>query len=215
MRIPLPPIGSRCFPLYWGLITLAVYISIGHTSSFIYSLNFLQKVPILNNPYVLIHLYVVALNGIPLILLKPYLKWKQKIAWITSESISHLLSILGIYWLLIEFDKEKPLRILSSAISHNVLTYWILAISMVIWMIVVAFQTYVIKFKYPKRWLIYTMLTWGLPYILVCLSASDSTGMGLGYGIVYVYGIFIPSLTGLGLYFSGMGIKAERANCDQ
>jgi hypothetical protein len=212
MRISLPPIASRWFSVYWGLITFATSIC---------TIGILQFGPYFSKyltPYgipILLLLYCFASNGIPLILLNPHLKRKQKIVWITSESISYSVFIMGIWWIALcrAFADDVPRTEVSIGSLYGFGAYHILAIAMVVWIIAAAFQSYTIKFKRPKRWLIYAVSTRVIAYLLTCLflvaipSDSNSNILLSSITVIFLYFVSTPSLTGLGLYLSGMGVR--------
>jgi hypothetical protein len=199
-----------------GLTSFAIFIfTIGILQGGANYSSYLWPVDFIFNPLIKIFLYFLALNSIPLIVLKPYLKRKQKIAWIISESISHAAFTIGTLWIALScafpnnyYSKTE----LSIRTLYDLGACQILAVSMVIWIAAAAFQLYMIKFKHPKYWLICTISTWATAYLILCVSFVWIERNPVMVGIImgFMYGIFTPSLTGLGLYFSGMSIRESR-----
>ena len=206
MRISIPPITSRRFPFYWGLISFTIFAVL---TIFVYTTS---RIPYPRYPWqgflIVMVLYFFALNGIPLILLKPFLKWKQKIAWIISESISQLVLMIAVFWTCFGVE-DYPQNTLSLSTLYNAGVYTVLAIAMLVWIIAAVFQLYIIKFKYPQRWLIYSVLSSVVAYsfffLCLLLTVSVPKNSALYFLIaIFMYAIFAHPLTGLGLYLSGM-----------
>jgi hypothetical protein len=223
MRISLPPIGPRYFQLYWGLISSATAIlycgicgylikTLGGVPGYFFLTQESSRLAILLYPFVL--------NSVPLILLERYLRLTQKAAWITSESISQFVFTWGVFNTVLMFASAKDeysLTKLSLGSFYDLGGYEILAVLMVIWIIISIIQLFAISFKYPKRWLMYSILAWSISYLSICSALvwlpEDSPPQLIS--VAFAFLILKPGLNGLGLYFSGMVIRKERANLEQ
>ncbi len=221
MLISLPPIGSRYFPLYWGLISFASLIIctvlIWMIPSAVVSLGFPSKLIPADIYRILLIIqlcsYFFCLNALPIMLLKPHLKWRHKAEWIASKSIAQLAFGIGIFWISLcssfdIFDRTGQMKPSRLDTLYGCGVYQVLAVLTIVWVIASVWQISAIPFKYPKRWLISNILNWIMAYLFFCwlmlLNPSDSP---LAPVMLILYGILKPGLTGLGLYFSGMGIK--------
>lgn len=209
MSISLPPITSRRFPLYWGLISFVSLVPFTILFQVIPSGNSFSPAMFFLHPF--------CLHAAPLILLQPRLKWKQKIIWISSQWISQLVLILAAVCIFgLNFKLDPPTYVPETV--YNSRTYSITAIAIIIWVIASFVQLRIISFKHPKRWLICNILTFGVQLISLCWSyestrseASPSEASLLENAIgIFLYGFLMPGFTGLGLYFSGMGIRRQR-----
>ena len=107
----------------------------------------------------------------------------------------------------------------SPEIVYNSSTYSILAIAITIWIIASLIQLWSISFKHPKRWLIFNVLTFGVSLIFMIWphihtsTTSEPSLLGNAIGL-FLYWFPKHGLTGLGLHFSGMGIRKQSDDRD-
>ena len=204
MGTSFPAITSRRFPLCWGIIGFYCFMIFTILSWVTPSILFL---------------YPFCSNAVPLILLKPDLKWHQKIIWVSSQSIPQVMSMIVALLISISIkldEKSRPPTKFLIEESYDI-GYLILAIVIGIWMIVSLVQISSISFKHPKRWLICNVLTGGIAYLLLfwcVVSGPEKSSLGIVM-LIFLYAIFIPGLTGLGLHFSGMGLRKQRDDRDR
>ena len=207
MGISFPTITSRRFPLYWGVI------------SYIILLIFMVFTRYNSNLWLLICIvYPLCLNAIPLILLKPDLEGYQKLTWFSIQSILQIIYMMASFLSVIDppyLSKSDP-QIKFIEIPNDTINLTFVS-AIVVWIMISFIQTSSLSFKHPKRWLMCNTLTGVIASLLLLwpllwIPSKSSLEMII---LPFLSGLFTPGLTGLGLYFSGMGLRKQRDDRDR
>ena len=204
MGISFPAITSRRFALCWGIIGFYCFMIFTILSWIMPGVLFL---------------YPFCSNAVPLILLKPDLKWHQKIIWVSSQAIPQVVFMfMGLLIGLAMSDAVKNPQMTPPPIETPYDgIYYVLTAVIIVLIIASLIQIASVSFKRPKRWLICNVLTGLTAYSLLfwcVVSGPENSSLGIVM-LIFLYAIFTPGLTGLGLYFSGMGIRKQRDDRDR
>ena len=193
MGTSFPAITSRRFALCWGIIGFYCFMIFTILSWIMPGVLFL---------------YPFFSNAVPLILLKPDLKWHQKIIWVSSQAIPQIVfMIVGLLIGLAMSDSVKNPQTTPPPIETPYDgIYYVLTAVAIVWLIASLIQTSSISFKYPKHWLICNVLSGGMACLLLfwcVVSGPEKSSLGFVM-LIFLYAILTPGLTGLGLYFGSI-----------
>ena len=206
MGLSFPAITSRRFPLYWGIIGYVVLLVFVISTYYYPTLLFFAWL-----------LYPLCSNAIPLILLRPDLEGYQKLTWISIQSIPQIASIVVSFLAVIDppYVSESASHIIFVEIPNETINLTLVG-AIIVGIIISSAQIFSLSFKHPKRWLILNTLTGVvasslLLWPLLWIPRKSPLESIL---LIFLSGLFTPGLTGLGLYFSGMGLRKQSDDRD-